>query len=48
MDKVTYSIEGGIARITMDDGKANAMNWKFFEEIEHVLNLLKKELSERA
>jgi enoyl-CoA hydratase len=33
MKKVTYSIKGGIAQITMDDGKANAMNWKFFEEM---------------
>ena len=33
MEKVTYSIEDGIARITMDDGKANAMNWEFFEEM---------------
>ena len=33
MEKVTYSIEDGSARITMDDGKANAMNWEFFEEM---------------
>jgi enoyl-CoA hydratase len=33
MDKITYSIEGEIAQITMDDGKANAMNWEFFEEM---------------
>ena len=33
MEKVTYSIEDGIAQITMDDGKANAMNWGFFEEM---------------
>lgn len=33
MEKVTYSIEDGIAQITMDDGKANAMNWEFFEEM---------------
>ncbi len=33
MEKVTYSIENGIAQITMDDGKANAMNWGFFEEM---------------
>jgi hypothetical protein len=24
MEKVAYSIEGGVAKITMDDGKANA------------------------
>jgi len=33
MEKVTYGIEDGIAQITMDDGKANAMNWEFFEEM---------------
>jgi enoyl-CoA hydratase len=33
MEKVTYGIEDGIARITMDDGKANAMNREFFEEM---------------
>ena len=33
MEKVTYGIEGGIAQITMDDGKANAMNWGFLEEM---------------
>ena len=33
MEKVTYSIEDGIAQITMDDGKANAMNWALFEEM---------------
>jgi enoyl-CoA hydratase len=33
MEKVTYSLEDGIAQITMDDGKANSMNWIFFEEM---------------
>ena len=33
MDKVTCSMEDGIARITMDDGKANAMDWGYFEEM---------------
>ena len=33
MEKVTYGIEDGIAQITTDDGKANAMNWGFFEEM---------------
>jgi len=33
MEKVTYSLENGIAQITMDDGKANSMNWIFFEEM---------------
>ena len=34
MEKAIYSIEDGIAQITMDDGKANAMNWGFFEEMQ--------------
>jgi len=33
MEKVTYSLKDGIAQITMDDGKANSMNWTFFEEM---------------
>ena len=33
MEKVTYGIENGIAQITMDDGKVNAMSWGFFEEM---------------
>ena len=33
MEKVTYSIDDGIAQITMDDGKVNAMNWEFFKEM---------------
>jgi enoyl-CoA hydratase len=33
MEKVTYSLKDGIAQITMDDGKANSMNWIFFEEM---------------
>jgi enoyl-CoA hydratase len=33
MEKVSYSLQDGIAHITMDDGKANSMNWIFFEEM---------------
>lgn len=33
MEKVRYSLKDGIAQITMDDGKANSMNWIFFEEM---------------
>jgi len=38
MEKVTYSLKDGIAQITMDDGKANSMNWKYFEEIGKALD----------
>jgi len=30
MAKLQYSAEDGIALISMDDGKANAMNFDFF------------------
>jgi enoyl-CoA hydratase len=33
MDKISYSIENEVAQIMLDDGKANAMNWDFFQEI---------------
>ena len=33
MEKINYSLKEGIAQITMDDGKANSMNWIFFEEM---------------
>ena len=38
MEKVTYSLKDGIAQITMDDGKANSMNWKYFEEMGKALD----------
>jgi enoyl-CoA hydratase len=38
MAKVRYEIDQGIARITMDDGKANAMDFAFFEEMEAALD----------
>ncbi len=33
MDKISYSIENEVAQIILDDGKVNAMNWDFFQEI---------------
>ena len=38
MEKVTYSLKDRIAQITMDDGKANSMNWKYFEEMGKALD----------
>ncbi len=38
MAKMKYSIEDQIARITLDDGKANAMNWEFFNELNESLD----------
>jgi enoyl-CoA hydratase len=33
MAKMKYAIEDRIARITLDDGKMNVMNWDFFSEL---------------
>ncbi len=33
MAKMQYVIEERIARITLDDGKMNVMNWEFFQEL---------------
>jgi len=33
MAKMNYVIEDRIARITLDDGKMNVMNWDFFSEL---------------
>lgn len=38
MDRIRYDLEGGIARISLDDGKANAMSVPFFEELGAVLD----------
>ena len=38
MAKMKYSIEDQIARITLDDGKVNAMNWEFFNELNESLD----------
>ncbi|MBU1194515.1 MAG: enoyl-CoA hydratase/isomerase family protein [Proteobacteria bacterium] len=38
MSKIQYEIDGKIARITLDDGKVNAMNWEFFNELNEALD----------
>ena len=38
MKKMQYSIEDRIARITLDDGKMNVMNWEFFSELNECLD----------
>ena len=38
MKKMQYSIEDRIARITLDDGKMNVMNWEFFSELNACLD----------
>ena len=38
MAKIGYEIDQGIAQITMDDGKANAMDFAFFEEMGEALD----------
>jgi enoyl-CoA hydratase len=37
MKKISYTIENNRARITMDDGKANAMDFDYFEEMNSAL-----------
>lgn len=38
MTKIKYERDGKIARITLDDGKVNAMNWAFFSELNEALD----------
>jgi len=38
MKKMQYAIEDRIARITLDDGKMNVMNWEFFSELNECLD----------
>src|SRR4030042_5731686 len=38
MKKVAYTIENNRANITMNDGKANAMDFDYFEEMNSALN----------
>jgi enoyl-CoA hydratase len=38
MKKMQYAIEDRIARITLDDGKMNVMNWEFFSELNESLD----------
>ena len=38
MEKIKYEINRNIARITMDDGKVNAMNPEFFSGIENAID----------
>ena len=45
MSKMNYEITDGIARITLDDGKVNSMNWDFFNELNGALD---KALSDKA
>lgn len=45
MAKMHYVIEEGIAKITLDDGKMNVMNWEFFQELNDALD---RTLSDKA
>ena len=38
MAKMQYAFEDRIARITLDDGKVNVMNWEFFNELSNSLD----------
>jgi enoyl-CoA hydratase len=43
MMKIHYELANDVAQITMDDGKANAMDWVFFEEMGETLDRSEKE-----
>jgi hypothetical protein len=43
MKKIHYELVDDVAQITMDDGKANAMDWGFFEDIGETLDRSEKE-----
>ncbi len=43
MMKIHYELANDVAQITMDDGKANAMDWGFFEEMGKTLDRSEKE-----
>jgi enoyl-CoA hydratase len=43
MTKIQYQLENEVATIRMDDGKANAMNFAFFEEMNQSLDRLEND-----
>ncbi|RJR52655.1 MAG: hypothetical protein C4576_02440 [Desulfobacteraceae bacterium] len=43
MARIQFSTQDGIALISMDDGKANAMNFDFFSELGEALDRIEKE-----
>ncbi len=45
-DRIHYQAEDGLARIVLDDGKANAMDRGFFEALESVLDQAEKDAVE--
>src|SRR4030066_2492982 len=46
MKKVSYTIENNRANITMDDGKANAMDFHYFEEMNSALTEIESSKSQ--
>jgi len=43
MEKMSYSFTDGVAWITLDDGKANAQNWMFFEGMQQCLDFAERD-----
>lgn len=43
MEKMTYAFSDGVARITLDDGKANAQNWQFFDEMQQCMDFAERD-----
>src|SRR5436190_23058309 len=42
-DRISYAVDGNVARITLDDGKVNAMSLPFFEALGAALNRAERE-----
>jgi enoyl-CoA hydratase len=43
MMKIHYELKDHVAMLTMDDGKANAMDWGFFQEMGETLDRIEKD-----
>jgi enoyl-CoA hydratase len=43
MMKIHYELKDHVAQLTMDDGKANAMDWVFFQEMGETLDRIEKD-----
>src|SRR5882724_5165267 len=42
-DRISYAVDGNVARITLDDGKVNAMSLPFFEALGAALDRAERE-----
>src|SRR2546430_11448611 len=42
-DRISYAVDGNVARITLDDGKVNAMSLPFFDALGAALDRAERE-----